>query len=86
MLGLDTELKQTRFYQEVFAEGRIEGRVEGEARGEARLLRKLLMRRFGSLPDWVELRLTETEPAQLETWGERVLEAQSLEDVFATES
>lgn len=25
MLGLDTELKQTRFYQEVFAEGETEG-------------------------------------------------------------
>ena len=29
MLGLDTELKQTRFYQEVFAEGRIEGEATG---------------------------------------------------------
>jgi predicted transposase YdaD len=85
MLGLQTELKQTRFYQEVFAEGRIEGRIEGEARGEARLLRKLLIRRFGALPEGVELRLQQAEPAQLELWGERVLEVKNLEDIFAGE-
>ena len=79
MLGLDTELKQTRFYQEVFAEGRI----EGEARGEARLLRKQLSRRFGKLPEWAEAKLAAADSAQLEMWGERVLEARSLETVFA---
>ena len=75
MLGLQTELKQTRFYHEVFAEGRIEG--------EVRLLRKQLVRRFGPLPDWAERRLTDAEPAQLERWGERVLEAATLEAVLA---
>ena len=30
MLGLDTELKQTRLYQEVFAEGETEGELKGE--------------------------------------------------------
>lgn len=82
MLGLDTELKQTRFYQEVFAEGRI----EGEARGEVRLLRKQLIRCFGTLPAWAEAKLTAAHPAQLEMWGERVLEAKRLEEVFVDES
>lgn len=31
----DTDLKQTRFYQEVFAEGKIEGRAEGKIEGRA---------------------------------------------------
>ena len=79
MLGLQTELKQTRFYQEVFAEGRI----EGEARGEARLLRKQLIRRFGALPGWVDAKLAAAESEQLERWGERVLEAATLEAVLA---
>ncbi len=70
----DVDLKQTRFYQEVFAEGRIEG--------EAKLLRKQLIRRFGPLPGWVEAKLTGAEPAQLEAWGERVLEVATLEAVF----
>ncbi len=71
----DVDLKQTRFYQEVFA--------EGESEGEARLLRKQLIRRFGPLPAWAEAKLAGAEPAQLEVWGERVLEAATLEAVFA---
>ncbi len=97
----DVDLRQTRFYQEVFAEGRTEGeakgrtegeaegRTEGEAKGrtegEARLLRKLLVRRFGPLPAWAEARLTGAEPMQLEAWAERVLEAATLEAVFVEE-
>jgi predicted transposase/invertase (TIGR01784 family) len=81
----DVDLKQTRFYQEVFAEGRTEGRSEGQTEGEARLLRKLLIRRFGPLPAWAEAKLAGAEPAQLEGWGERVLEAATLEAVFAEE-
>lgn len=77
MLGLDTELKQTRFYQEVFA--------EGETEGELKLLRKQLIRRFGVLPGWAEAKLAGGEPTQLEAWGERVLDAATLEAVFAEE-
>jgi predicted transposase/invertase (TIGR01784 family) len=75
----DVDLKQTRFYQEVFAEGES----EGELKGELKLLRRLLIRRFGPLPAWAEAKLAGAEPAQLEVWGERVLEAATLEAVFA---
>ena len=89
MLGLDTELKQTRFYQEVFAEGEAEGELrgerKGERKGELKLLRRLLVRRFGVLPGWAEAKLAAAEPARLEAWGERVLEAKTLEAVFAEE-
>ncbi len=74
MLGLDTELKQTRFYQEVFA--------EGESEGELKLLRKQLIRRFGTLPEWADAKLAAADSAQLETWGERVLEAATLDEIF----
>lgn len=33
MFGL-SELKQTRFYQEVFAEGKLEGKEEGKLEGK----------------------------------------------------
>ena len=75
----DVDLRQTRFYQEVFAEGA----AEGEARGEAKLLRKQLTRRFGPLPAWVETRLTDANEKQLETWALRLLETRSLAEVFA---
>jgi predicted transposase/invertase (TIGR01784 family) len=62
-----TDIRQTRFYQEVFAEGREEGREagreegreagreagreEGREEGEAAALLRLLTRRFGPLPE-----------------------------------
>lgn len=82
----DVDLRQTRFYREVFAEGLTEGETRGEARGEAKLLRKQLTRRFGPLPAWAEAKLAEAEPARLEAWGERVLDAATLEEIFADES
>ncbi len=49
MLGLiDTDLKQTRFYQEVFSEGRQEGRQEESVQLALWLLRRLSSRRVAA--------------------------------------
>ncbi|MDK2797246.1 MAG: hypothetical protein PWQ19_796 [Tepidiphilus sp.] len=42
----------------------------------------MLTRRFGSLPEWVQQRLRSASGEELETWADRVLDAQRLEDVF----
>ena len=65
---------------------RKEGLQQGLQQGESLLLRRLLTRRFGPLPEWAERRLKAAEPAQLEAWGERVLEVKTLEEVFVDES
>lgn len=54
----------------------------GLANGKAQK-RKRLIRRFGPLPARAAARLAAAELAQLEAWGERVLEAAALEAVFA---
>ncbi|MDB9314180.1 hypothetical protein PN462_13795 [Spirulina sp. CS-785/01] len=48
MLGL-TDLKQTRFYQEAFAEGREEGREEGVQQMQQEFIQRLLNR--GNSPE-----------------------------------
>jgi hypothetical protein len=58
------------------------GIEKGIEKGEARLLTQLLTWRFGSLPAWVETKLAHAEPALLETWAKRVLDAQTLDAVF----
>ncbi len=58
------------------------GIEKGIEQGEARLLKQLLTWRFGSLPAWAEARLAGAEPARLETWAKRVLDAQTLDAVF----
>jgi hypothetical protein len=65
------------------ATGEEKGLERGLLKGEARMLSRLLARRFGELPAWVEQRLNEATEAQLAGWSESVLDAQSLAAVFA---
>jgi predicted transposase/invertase (TIGR01784 family) len=72
------------------AEGEAKGRAEGEAKGRAEgllqgrtsLLERLLSRKFGPLPAEARARLEAASSADIEGWAERVLFAQSLEQVF----
>ena len=64
-------------------EGLRERRLEGRLEGESTLLQKLFERRFGPLPDWARQRLAEATSEQLEAWALEVLDADTLEDVFA---
>jgi predicted transposase YdaD len=62
--------------------GLQQGRLEGRLEGEAAVLKRLLTRRFGPLPEWVEPRLTQADQMELERWIDRVLDAPSLTGVF----
>lgn len=57
-------------------------KTEGMQQGEGILLRRLLTRRFGSLSEAIGARLSQASTDQLEIWGDRVLDAKSLDDVF----
>jgi hypothetical protein len=56
---------------------------EGHIRGQISLLKRQLKRRFQQLPAWVEERLGQASREELESWAERVLDAESLDEVFA---
>jgi len=56
--------------------------VEGRVEGQTRLLRKLLERRFGVLPEWATGKLSQATEQELEAWAEAILTAQTLEAVF----
>jgi hypothetical protein len=64
-------------------EGREEGRQEGRRDGIASLLLTQLAQRFGQVPDWASQKLKSAPPESLESWGRRVFEARSLEEIFA---
>ena len=66
---LDTELKETRFYQDVFAEG------------EAAVILRQLQRRCGVLPPAVTSRVTDLFVADLEALGDALLEFQAISDL-----
>jgi hypothetical protein len=56
--------------------------MEGQVEGEATLLMRLLERRFGPLPAEVRQRITKTDAETLLIYGERVLDAKSLDEIF----
>ena len=62
--------------------GLAKGIEKGIERGEALLLQRLLVRRFGTLPSDAVGQIAAANAAQLELWGDRVLDAASLEEVF----
>jgi len=63
-------------------EGREEGFEEGYKNGEMVFLIRLLERRFGPLDDARKARLETADAKRLLVWGERILTAESLEEVF----
>ncbi|HEY0942356.1 MAG TPA: DUF4351 domain-containing protein, partial [Steroidobacter sp.] len=71
--------------QEWGEEFKREGMQEGMQAGEAQLLLRQLRRRFGELPDWVQPRLRQAPSEQLECWGERLLEVDTLDALFEGE-
>ena len=79
MLALtDIDLKQTRFYQDVLAEGIEEGRQEGEAA----LLLRLITLKFGSPDPLIRHRIETADTETLLRWAERLLTATTLDQVL----
>ena len=82
------ELKMTlaeRFetWAEEFEQRGIEKGIEqGIIKGETLLLQRLLVKRFGPLPDDVVHQISQASVAQIDAWADRVLDAQSLGDVL----
>jgi len=68
--------------QEGIQQGVQQGIRKGRLEGEARLLLRVLPRRFGPLPTEISERVHRADPKTIETWTDRVLDAESLEDVF----
>ena len=78
MLGFtEIDVRQTRFYQDVFAEGRQEGRQEGEAI----LILRFLNRRLGQLDDSVIEQVQQLSISQLENLAEALLDFANLADL-----
>jgi hypothetical protein len=67
---------------EVLGPAYLRGREEGHREGERAVLRRLVERRFGPVPDWAETRLSTLSSEELDDISARILDAQSLEQLF----
>ena len=64
-------------------EGLQKGLQKGRSEGQRSLLAKLLQLKFGQLDASTEARLAKASAAQLGVWGERVLTASSLDEIWS---
>ena len=67
-------------------QGLEEGRQEGRQEGESLLLQRLLTLKFGALDEPARARLAAADSETLLVWGDRVLTAASLAEVFGESS
>ncbi|TCU93877.1 transposase [Paracandidimonas soli] len=56
--------------------------ARGKAEGMLSILQYQLSRKFGALPDWVDTRLKQADTDTLVLWSDRILFADTLEEVF----
>jgi predicted transposase YdaD len=64
-------------------QGLQQGRQEGRQEGELTILRRLMIKRFGPLPSWADERLTTLSTTELEDLSLRLLDAPTINDLFA---
>ena len=70
--------------QTMLRESVLEWTREWREEGEQKLLLRQLERKFGALDAAARRRIENAEEEQLVTWGENLLSAETLEDVFAS--
>jgi hypothetical protein len=69
--------------QKLIELGEARGRASGEMSGQRRLLQQQLLRRFGSISTRFANALATATAEQLDAFGLRLLDAKTIEDVFA---
>jgi predicted transposase YdaD len=83
MLSETVQKWKMEFREEGLREGLLEGLREGLREGEVQLLLRQLQKRFGELAESVRPRVQQASREQLETWAERILDAPSIDALFA---
>jgi hypothetical protein len=74
--------KQKKSREEALRQGLEQGRKQGLNEGARSLLLRQLSARFGNLPAAVVSRIGAAGAKEIERWGERVLKAQTLDEVL----
>jgi len=81
--GSIAEELMTTAADRLIREGRDRGRAEGRAEGRCELVQRQLARRFGPLGAAHEATLRAASPEDLERWALRLLDAATIDQVFA---
>ena len=81
-MPIDLDIRDHEFLGPIIRNAEQKGRQEGRQEGELTVLRRLIEKRFGSLPSRAHERLAALSASELEDLSERVLDATSIEDLL----
>jgi len=79
---ITVDLEENPLFVEIFERYTQRGEQRGEQRANITMLSRLLKKRFGELPNWVNVRLEQATAPELERWSLTFLDVTRLEDVF----
>jgi len=88
---LETEIRKMPVYIDIleneilgpaFKRGLEEGELKGKLEGKLEILRRLIEKRFGPIPEWAHERLAARSAAELEEVSVRILDVASVEDLL----
>ena len=82
-MAISVNVMENVFLRDLFLGGKQEGRQEGRQENAASMLLRQLEYRFGEIPDNHRKKIAKADLPTLEKWCLRVLDAKSLEEVFA---
>lgn len=81
-LSADEETRRLAFVRERALRDEVSFLNDARREGEAHLLSKLAKMKFGELPEWAQQRLEQANSNQLDKWSDKILTANSLEELF----
>jgi glycosyltransferase involved in cell wall biosynthesis len=79
----DTAMLAQYIREKGFQEGLVKGELKEKLEGKCSLLERQLTRRFGPIPAWAKEQLASATDAQLDSWAERILDAETIQEVLA---
>ena len=82
-MPIEIDVTQNAMYKWGEEQGEAKGQAIGEVKGEAKTLSRLLVQRFGPLPESVRTRIATADIDLLDRWVDRLDTAAILDDVFA---
>jgi len=80
-----TEEFMSSWVQAYINQGEAKGKADGLIEGEAKMLLRQLQRRFGEVRGDVVERIRSAKLEQLDEWGDRFVDARTLEDIFGAD-
>lgn len=82
LLCYEEEEKREIDARVILSTAEAKGKAEGLVEGESKILLRLLLRKFGVVPEKYKELLLSANDEKLLNWGDRILDANSIEEVF----